>query len=110
MACEPALSGHAVSKLHLQLPLPLTLRQYANDFLHMHTNITSGLMLLLTRANLLMHAIVVSTQENLDMEHLIYEVRQVLSQCILGGNKSIGDIAKELHERLLLRNESTSVS
>ncbi|KAK7681575.1 hypothetical protein QCA50_015308 [Cerrena zonata] len=91
VACEPALSGY----------------QYAADFFQALTNITSGLMLPLTTADLLTHAIVGSVLENLDMERLIREVGQAVSQRILGNNESVDDVARELHERLLLRNEST---
>ncbi|KAH9889829.1 hypothetical protein C8Q73DRAFT_705623 [Cubamyces lactineus] len=91
VACEPALSGYS----------------YATDFYQALTNITSGLMLPLTTADLLTHAIVGSVLENLDMERLVREVGQAVSQRILGNNESVDDVARELHERLLLRNEST---
>ena len=64
-------------------------------------------MLPLTTADLLAHAIVGSVLENLDMERLIREVGQAVSERILGNNESVDDVARELHERLLLRNEST---
>ena len=85
----------------------LTYMQYATDFYQAITNITSGLMLPLTTADLLTHAIVGSVLENLDMERLVREVGQAVSQRILGNNESVDDVARELHERLLLRNEST---
>ncbi|EJC97868.1 uncharacterized protein FOMMEDRAFT_171279 [Fomitiporia mediterranea MF3/22] len=91
VACEPALSGYS----------------YATDFFQALTNITSGLMLPLTTADLLAHAIVGSVLENLDMERLIREVGQAVASRILGSNESVDDVARELHERLLLRNEST---
>ncbi|KAI0770528.1 hypothetical protein C8Q74DRAFT_1202795 [Fomes fomentarius] len=91
VACEPALSGYS----------------YATDFYQALTNVTSGLMLPLTTADLLTHAIVGSVLENLDMERLVREVGQAVSQRILGNNESVDDVARELHERLLLRNEST---
>jgi len=91
VACEPALSGYS----------------YATDFYQAITNITSGLMLPLTTANLLSHAIIGSVLENLDMERLIREVGQAVAQRILGNQESVDDVARELHERLLLRNEST---
>jgi len=81
--------------------------QYANDFFKAITSITSGLMLPLTTADLLAHAIVASVLENLDMDRLINEVGQAVAQRILGANESVDDVARELHERLLLRNEST---
>ncbi|KDQ62480.1 hypothetical protein JAAARDRAFT_30378 [Jaapia argillacea MUCL 33604] len=91
VACEPALSGYS----------------YATDFFQAIVNITSGLMLPLTTADLLTHAIVGSVLENLDMERLVREVGQAVAQRILGNNESVDDVARELHERLLLRNEST---
>jgi len=91
VACEPALSGYS----------------FANDFFKAITSITSGLMLPLTTADLLTHAIVGSVLENLDMERLVQEVGQAVAQRILGNNESVDDVARELHERLLLRNEST---
>jgi len=91
VACEPALSGY----------------QHATDFYQALTGITSGLMLPLTTANLLAHAIIGSVLENLDMERLIREVGQAVAERILGGNESVDDVARELHEKLLLRNENT---
>ncbi|KAH7097618.1 elongation factor-2 kinase [Auriculariales sp. MPI-PUGE-AT-0066] len=91
VACEPALSGYS----------------YATDFFQALTSITSGLMLPLTTANLLAHAIIGSVLENLDMERLIREVGQAVAERILGGQESVDDVARELHEKLLLRNEST---
>ena len=84
-----------------------TLPQFATDFFKAITTITSGLMLPLTTADLLTHAIVGSVLENLDMERLVREVGQAVAQRILGNNESVDDVARELHERLLLRNEST---
>uniref|UniRef100_A0A8H7XZP6 VWFA domain-containing protein n=1 Tax=Psilocybe cubensis TaxID=181762 RepID=A0A8H7XZP6_PSICU len=91
VACEPALSGYS----------------YATDFYQAITTITSGLMLPLTTADLLTHAIVGSVLENLDMERLVREVGAAVAQRILGNNESVDDVARELHEKLLLRNEST---
>jgi hypothetical protein len=88
-------------------PFMLTFVQYATDFYKAITNITSGLMLPLTTADLLAHAIVGSVLENLDMERLVREVGQAVAQRILNNNESVDDVARELHERLLLRNEST---
>lgn len=64
-------------------------------------------MLPLTTADLLSHAIVGSVLENLDMERLVREVGHAVAQRILGNNESVDDVARELHEKLLLRNEST---
>lgn len=41
------------------------------------------------------------------MERLVREVGRAVAQRILGNNESVDDVAKELHEKLLLRNEST---
>lgn len=91
VACEPALSGYS----------------YATDFYKAITDITSGLMLPLTTADLLAHAIVASVLENLDMERLVREVGHAVAARILGNNESVDEVARELHEKLLLRNEST---
>ncbi|KAG5648328.1 hypothetical protein DXG03_004900 [Asterophora parasitica] len=91
VACEPALSGYS----------------YATDFYKAITDITSGLMLPLTTADLLAHAIVGSVLENLDMERLVREVGHAVAARILGNNESVDEVARELHEKLLLRNEST---
>lgn len=64
-------------------------------------------MLPLTTADLLAHAIVGSVLENLDMERLVREVGAAVAERILGNNESVDDVARELHEKLLLRNEST---
>lgn len=91
VACEPALSNYS----------------FATDFFTALTQITSGIMLPLTTADLLAHAIVGLVLENLDMERLVREVGQAVAQRILGNNESVDDVARELHEKLLLRNEST---
>jgi hypothetical protein len=85
----------------------LSLVQFATDFYKALVNITSGIMLPLTTADLLAHAIVGLVLENLDMERLVREVGQAVAQRILGNNESVDDVARELHEKLLLRNEST---
>ena len=64
-------------------------------------------MLPLLTADLLTHAIVGSVLENLDMERLVREVGEAVAQRILGNNESVDDVAKELHEKLLLRNDRT---
>jgi len=80
----------------------LTPSQYATDFYQAITGITSGLMLPLTTADLLAHAIVGSVLENLDMERLVEEVGHAVAQRNLGNNESVDDVARELHEKLLL--------
>lgn len=64
-------------------------------------------MLPLTTANLLPHVIVGSAFEQMDMERLIREVGHAVAERVVVGQESVDDIAKELHEKLLLRNEST---
>ncbi|KAF5314829.1 hypothetical protein D9619_007203 [Psilocybe cf. subviscida] len=91
IACEPALSGYS----------------HATDFYQALTSITSGLMLPLLTADLLTHAIAGSVLENLDMERLVRKVGSAVAQRILGNNESVDDVARELHGKLLLRNEST---
>jgi hypothetical protein len=110
VACEPALSGYSVYSLLLPFSpqnSDVIFSQYATDFYQAITTITSGLMLPLLTADLLAHAIVGSVLENLDMERLIHEVGHAVAQRILGNNESVDDVARELHEKLLLRNEST---
>jgi hypothetical protein len=108
VACEPALSGYSVSALSFVANGWGSFGfQYATDFYRAITNITSGLMLPLTTADLLAHAIVGSVLENLDMDRLVREVGHAVAQRILGNNESVDDVARELHEKLLLRNEST---
>ncbi|KAJ8463132.1 hypothetical protein ONZ45_g17693 [Pleurotus djamor] len=41
------------------------------------------------------------------MERLVREVGHAVAQRILGNNESVDEVARELHEKLLLRNEST---
>jgi len=43
-----------------------------------------------------------SVLENLDMERLVEEVGHAVAQRILGNNESVDDVARELHEKLLL--------
>ncbi|MBW0463394.1 hypothetical protein O181_003109 [Austropuccinia psidii MF-1] len=91
VACEPAFSGYT----------------YSNDFFRAIASITSATMLPLTTANLLPHVIVGSAFEQMDMERLIREVGHAVAERVVGGQESVDDVARELHEKLLLRNEST---
>ncbi|KAL8277555.1 hypothetical protein RQP46_009987 [Phenoliferia psychrophenolica] len=91
VACEPALSGY----------------QFALDFFRALTVISSGLIVPLTTAALLSHVIVGSALEQMDMERLIEEVGLAVAERVHGGQESVDDIARELHAKLLLRNEST---
>jgi len=96
-----------VIRLDVPFSYVLIIVQFATDFYKALVNITSGIMLPLTTADLLAHAIVGLVLENLDMERLVREVGQAVAQRILGNNESVDDVARELHEKLLLRNEST---
>ena len=87
VACEPALSGY----------------YYATDAYKALTQITSGVMLPLTTASLLAHVIVGSALEQLDMERLIKEVGQAVAERVHSGQESVDEVAKALHEKLMLR-------
>lgn len=91
MACEPALSGY----------------QYGIDFFRALTVISSGLVVPLTTAALLSHVIVGSALEQMDMERLIEEVGLAVAERVHSGLETVDDVARELHSKLLLRNEST---
>lgn len=41
------------------------------------------------------------------MERLIHEVGAAVADRIIGNNEDVDDVARELHEKLLLRNENT---
>jgi len=94
VACEDTLSGYS----------------RAVDFFQAICNMTSGVMLPLTTADLLAMTIVGSVLENMDMERLISEIGSEVAQRIRQKGESIEsveEVAQELHERLLLRNEQT---
>ncbi|KAH7088614.1 elongation factor-2 kinase [Auriculariales sp. MPI-PUGE-AT-0066] len=91
VACEPDLSSYS----------------YAVDFFQALAGMTSGFMLPLTTAKFLAHAIIGSALENLDMARLTREVGQALAERVIGGQASVDDVARELHETLLLRGERT---
>ncbi|WRT66726.1 uncharacterized protein IL334_003689 [Kwoniella shivajii] len=94
VACEDTLSGYS----------------HAVDFFQAICNMTSGVMLPLTTADLLATTIVGSVLENLDMERLIGEIGVEVAQRIRQKGESmesVEEVAQELHERLLLRNEQT---
>jgi hypothetical protein len=74
VACEDTLSGYRVSRMLRGLVLCRSLidaMQHAVDFFQAICNMTSGLMLPLTTADLLAMTIVSSVLENMDMERLI---------------------------------------
>lgn len=91
VACEPALSGY----------------QFGLDFFRALTVISSGLVVPLTTASLLSHVIVGSALEQMDMERLIEEVGLAVAERLHAGGETVDDVARELHSKLLLRNEST---
>ncbi|OCF56943.1 hypothetical protein L486_05799 [Kwoniella mangroviensis CBS 10435] len=94
VACEDTLSGYS----------------HAVDFFQAICNMTSGVMLPLTTADLLATTIVGSVLENMDMERLIAEIGVEVAQRIRQKGEtmeSVEEVAQELHERLLLRNEQT---
>lgn len=91
VACEPALSGY----------------QFGLDFFKALTVITSAVLVPLTTASLLSHVIVGSALEQMDMDHLIEEVGLAVAERVHGGQESVDDVARELHEKLLLRGEAT---
>ncbi|OWZ26854.1 hypothetical protein C347_06501 [Cryptococcus neoformans AD2-60a] len=94
VACEDTLSGYS----------------HAVDFFQAICNMTSGVMLPLTTADLLAMTIVGSVLENMDMERLIAEIGVEVAQRIKQKGESmqsVEEVAQELHERLLLRNEQT---
>ncbi|WVQ84234.1 hypothetical protein IAT38_006386 [Cryptococcus sp. DSM 104549] len=94
VACEDTLSGYS----------------HAVDFFQAICNLTSGVMLPLTTADLLAMTIVGSVLENMDMERLIAEIGMEVAQRIRQKGESlesVEEVAHELHERLLLRNEQT---
>ncbi|WVW85094.1 hypothetical protein I302_107131 [Kwoniella bestiolae CBS 10118] len=94
VACEDTLSGYS----------------HAVDFFQAICNMTSGVMLPLTTADLLATTIVGSVLENMDMERLIGEIGVEVAQRIRQKGEtmeSVEEVAQELHERLLLRNEQT---
>lgn len=77
--------------------------QYATDFFRALSQISAGLMLPLTNASLLARVIVGSALEHLDMERLVQEVGAAVAAKIHGNQESVDDVARELHERLMLR-------
>ena len=97
IACEPALSGY----------------QHAADFFQGLVQITGAMLVPLTTASLLSHVILGIAGEAMDLERLHREIGDVIAERIQslslegGQNNPMDDVARELHERLLLRNEST---
>lgn len=71
------------------------------------TIITSALLVPLTTAALLSHVIVGASLEHLEMERLIQEVGRAVAERIHLGMQTVDDVARELHEKLLLRGEET---
>lgn len=88
---EPAASGY----------------QFAIDFFRALTVITSAVLVPLTSASILAHVIVGSALELMDMETIIAEVGLAVAERVHGGQGSVDEVARELHEKLMLRGEST---
>lgn len=97
IACEPALSGY----------------QHAADFYQGLVRITGAMLIPLTTASLLSHVILGIAGEAMDLERLHREIGDAIAERIQslslegGQNNPMDDVARELHERLLLRNENT---
>ncbi|KAJ1034302.1 hypothetical protein NDA18_001164 [Ustilago nuda] len=97
IACEPALSGY----------------QHAADFYQGLVRITGAMLVPLTTASLLSHVILGIAGEAMDLERLHREIGDAIAERIQslslegGQNNPMDDVARELHERLLLRNENT---
>ncbi|KAJ9477633.1 VWFA domain-containing protein [Pseudozyma hubeiensis] len=97
IACEPALSGY----------------QHAADFFQGLVQITGAMLVPLTTASLLSHVILGLAGEAMDLDRLHREIGDAIAERIqslsLEGGQSnpMDDVARELHERLLLRNENT---
>lgn len=106
VACEPALSSYS----------------HAADFYQGIVRITSGLLVPLTTASLLTHVIIAAASEAMALDRLHRqvgdEVAERLRTLSLEGNASqettttdpnslMDEVARDLHQRLLLRNEST---
>ena len=90
VACEPALSGY----------------QFATDFFRAISKITGGLLIPLATADLLAHVVVGSVLEMMNLESLINEVGPAVGERVHGGS-DVDEVARELHEKLLLRQEET---
>lgn len=80
--------------------------QYGADLFRALTVITSGVMVALTNASKLAHVIVGSALEKMNLDTLIEEVGLAVATRVHGG-ETVDDIAKALHDSLVLRNEST---
>lgn len=97
IACEPALSGY----------------QRAADFFQGLVQITGAMLVPLTTASLLSHVILGIAGEAMDLERLHREIGDAIAERIQslslegGQTNPMDDVARELHERLLLRNENT---
>lgn len=100
VACEPALSGY----------------QHAVDFYKGLVQITSGILVPLTTASLLAQVVIAAASEVMDMDRLHREVGDAVLERLQNLSLSARDadtpmlidaVARELHEKLALRNEST---
>ncbi|BEI86274.1 hypothetical protein CcaverHIS002_0605610 [Cutaneotrichosporon cavernicola] len=105
-----AMAQHGITMFMVACEDTLSNYSRAVDFFTAICNMTSGVMLPLTTADLLAMTIVGSVLENMDMERLIGEIgREVAERIKEKGEslQSVEEVAQELHERLLLRNEQT---
>lgn len=98
VACEPALSSY----------------RFAVDFFRGLVQITGGTCVPLTTASLLSHVIVAAAAEAMDMERLHRDVGDELMNRLhdlsldpAAATMSLDAIARELHSKLLLRQENT---
>lgn len=106
VACEPALSSYS----------------HAADFYQGIVRITAGLLVPLTTASLLTHVIIAAASEAMALDRLHREVGDEVAERLrtlsLEGqqnnassandaNSLMDEVARDLHQRLLLRNEST---
>lgn len=100
----------------------------ATDFYRALARITSAVLLPLTTASLLAHVIVGSALEQMDMrvrspcsfrkvsterkhrERLITEVGQHVAERVHSGAETVDDVAKDLHDKLMLRCVRLAIS
>ncbi|CAO1623229.1 unnamed protein product [Parajaminaea phylloscopi] len=106
VACEPALASYS----------------FAADFYQALVRITSGLLVPLTTASLLTHAIIAAAGEAMALDRLHREIGDEVAdrlrtlslegvagraQTSQGLSDLMDDVARDIHRSLLLRNEST---
>lgn len=130
VACEPALAcecdraGQRSIAYGELIPLPSFATAYSNaaDFYQALVRITSGLLVPLTTASLLTHAIIAAAGEAMALDRLHREIGDEVAerlrtlslegvagraQTSQGLTELMDDVARDIHRSLLLRNEST---